>query len=322
MTGIKDIAAACGVSIATVSNVLNNKKNVGKDTREKILRTAKELGYVHKASSMQRNPKSKNTVVVNFSDFDTIFYLDILHGISDYAVRRDYNLLICTKENLAKYADPDNVCGVIVIDSNTDDGTIISIADAGIPIITLDRQLSHRLIKNMVVSNYESERQLIEKLVEAGYRSYAFLKGLDTEDCRERYRAFRDVLKEHDIPFHRNDLYEGDWRERSGGAAARLILLQERLPEVLVCANDMMAIGVIRKLQENSIKVPDDISVCGFDDILIAKYLGLTTVSVPDYERGFLSMQALSEILDGSGTFETFKIGARLKWRRSTKNFT
>lgn len=322
MAGIKDIAKACGVSTATVSNVLNNKKNVGKETREEILRTARELGYVHKKPGNPGRIRKKNTIVVNFSDFDTIYYLDVLHGISDYAIKRDYDLLICTKENLARYADPDNVCGVIVMDYNTEDSTIIDIADAGIPIVTLDRGFDHGLIKNMITSNYESERALVEKLVEVGYRSFAYLGGPESDDSRERYRAFRDVLKENNIAFHRNCLYDGDWREKSGAAAARLIMLQEKLPEVLVCANDMMAIGVIRKLQENGIRVPDDISICGFDDVIMSRYLGLTTVSVPNYERGFLSMQALSEIIDGIGSFEDFKIGARVKWRRSTKPLT
>lgn len=158
----------------------------------------------------------------------------------------------------------------------------------------------------------------MEKLVEAGYSSFAYLGGPDTDDHRERYHAFRDVLKENGIPFPRTNLYEGDWKEKSG-AAARLIILQERMPEVLVCANDMMAIGAIRKLQENGIHVPEDISVCGFDDVIMARYLGLTTVSVPNYERGLLSMQALSEIIEGNGSFETLRIGARVKWRKSAK---
>jgi LacI family transcriptional regulator len=185
------------------------------------------------------------------------------------------------------------------------------------PVITLDRELKHPMIKPMIVSNYEGERQLMQKLVEAGFKSFAYLSGQDTADNKERYTALRDVLRENDISFHRNDFYEGDWREKSGTQAARLIMLRDRMPEVLVCANDMMAIGAIRHFQENGIRVPEDISVCGFDDIIISRYLGLTTVSVPDYERGFLAGQALLNILDGTGDFDTYRIGARVKWRRT-----
>ncbi len=315
MVGIADIAKKAGVSMSTVSNVLNNRKNVGQKTREKVLKIAEELSYEHKTQNAEQRRK---TIIVNFSDFDTLFYLDILHGINDYASKRDYHLLVCTANDLIHYADNDSICGVIVIDSHTDDSTIISIANKHIPVITLDRELSHQMIKSILVSNYEGERQLMERLVEKGYEKFAFLKGHDTTDSKERYRAFRDVLKENDIPFSRNDLYEGDWHEQGGAQAARLIMLQERMPQVLVCANDMMAIGAIRKFQDNGIRIPDDIAVCGFDDIIISRYLGLTTVNVPDYERGFLAGQALINIIDGIGDYETSHIGARVKWRSST----
>ncbi len=322
MVGIKDIAKRCGVSPTTVSNVLNNKNNVGLETRNRILETAKELGYIPKRTETAIHNRKKNTVAINFSDFDAHFYFDVLHGISDYAVKKDFNLLICTKENFAKYADSDSICGCIIMDWSTDDSTILGVADKGIPMVTLDRQLPHKLIKNMVTSNYESERALVEKLVASGFTSFAFLGGIDSDDNRDRYRAFRDVLQENEVSFDRNLLYEGDWTEKSGAAAARLIMLQPKMPQVLVCANDLMAIGAIRKFQENSIRVPEDISVCGFDDVIISKYMGLTTVCVPNYERGYLAMQALSDIIDGTGNFENFKIGARVKWRKSIKPIT
>jgi LacI family transcriptional regulator len=314
MVGIAEIAKKAGVSMSTVSNVLNNRKNVGQKTREKILKIADEMGYVHKTQNVESKRK---TIIVNFSDFDTLFYLDILRGINDYASKRDYHILVCTANDLVHYADNDSICGVIIIDSHTDDSTIISVANKNIPVITLDRELPHQMVKSILVSNYEGERQLMEKLIEKGYEKFAYLKGTDTEDSKERYRAFRDVLKENNIPFSRNDLYEGDWHEKSGAQAARLIMLQERMPQILVCANDMMAIGAINKFHDNGIRVPEDIAVCGFDDIIISRYLGLTTVNVPDYERGFLSSQALINIIDGIGDYETSHIGARVRWRTS-----
>lgn len=315
MAGIKEIAERAGVSITTVSNVLNKKKNVGARTRGKVLAIAQELGYNHKEQSGIDG--KRRTIIVSFSDFDTLFYLDILHGISDYVSRQGYHILICNGDDLAHYSDPDEVCGCIILSSQILDSQVIAVADKGMPVITLDRELKHPMIKPMIVSNYEGERQLMQKLVDEGFKSFAYLSGQDTADNKERYTALRDVLRENDISFHRNDFYEGDWREKSGTQAARLIMLRDRMPEVLVCANDMMAIGAIRHFQENGIRVPEDISVCGFDDIIISRYLGLTTVSVPDYERGFLAGQALLNILDGTGDFDTYRIGARVKWRRT-----
>ena len=315
MAGIKEIAERAGVSMTTVSNVLNKKKNVGATTREQVLKIAQELGYTHKQQSGIDG--KRRTIIVSFSDFDTLFYLDILHGVSDYVNKQGYHILICNGDDLAHYSDPDEVCGCIILSSMIRDEQVLAVADKGLPVITLDRELEHPMVKAMIVNNYEGERQLMQKLVDEGFKTFAFVTGQDTADNKDRYRAFRDVLRDNDISFHRNDLYEGDWKEKSGVQTARLIMLRDRMPEVLVCANDMMAIGAIRHFQENGIRVPDDISVCGFDDIIISRYLGLTTVSVPDYERGFLAGQALLNIIDGSGDFETYRIGARVKWRRT-----
>ncbi len=315
MVGIRDIALAAGVSMTTVSNVLNRKKNVGEKTRQKVLKIADELGYIHKEQNAA--DAKRRTIIVSFSDFDTLFYLDILHGVSDYVGKQGYHILVCNGDDLAHYSDPDEVCGCVILSSQILDSQVLAVADKGLPVITLDRELEHPNVKAMIVNNYEGERQLTQKLVDEGFKTFAFLTGQNTADNKERYTAFRDVLKENHISFNRNDLYEGDWREKSGVQAARLIMLQDRMPSVLICANDMMAIGAIRHFTEKGIRVPEDISVCGFDDIIISRYLGLTTVSVPDYERGFLAGQALLNIIDGTGNYETYRIGARVKWRKT-----
>lgn len=218
----------------------------------------------------ERKGKSR-TIVLNFSDFDTLYYLDILHGISDYAYAKGYSLLISTGENFPNYAIPEICCGCIVIDVHTEDSDLKRIADRGLPVITLDREIHYPHVKSIVVNNYASEKQLIEGLIEGGYRRFAFLGGLDTADNRERYTAFRDALKEHGISFGRKNYYEGDWREKSGAHTARLLMLSEEMPEALICANDMMAIGAIRKFHENGIRIPDDIGIAGFDDIILSK---------------------------------------------------
>lgn len=321
MAGIKDIAQKAGVSIATVSNVMHNKQNVGEETRQRILQIAEEMGY----SLPEGKPSdhgSNRTIMFHFSDFDTLYYLDILHGISDYAYSRDYNLLISSDREPEKYSDPSISCGCIGMDQRVGDAVWMRIADSGRPVILLDRELSYRGIKNILVNNYAAERQLVQGLVDDGYRSFAFLGGLDTPDNRERFRAFKDVLAENKIPFHRNDYYDGDWREHSGTQTARLLLLKENMPEILVCANDMMALGAIRRFQEEELVIPTDIAVCGFDDIIISKYTRLTTVTVPDYERGYLAAQSLIGIIEGTSGYETQKVGAKVKWRDSTRHFS
>ncbi len=316
MAGIKDIANKAGVSIATVSNVLNGKHNMSEETRKKILDIANEMGYQPPGEPKPKKTGNR-TIAVNFSDFDTDFYLNILHGISDYAYSKDYDIMVCTSRNAEKYMSHDYSSGCINIDYRCEDTMLLNIAESGYPIVLLDRDLGNTKTKSIIVNNYDAEKDMIEGLIGQGYDHFAFLAGLDTEDNKERYRAFRDALAEHDIPFHRRDFYEGDWREKSGEQAARLLMLSERMPKCLVCANDMMAVGALRKFKESGIRVPDDIAVCGFDDTFVARYIGLTTVEVPNYERGYLAAQSLVELIEGDGSFEQLKIGARIKWRNS-----
>ncbi len=317
MPGIRDIAEKAGVSISTVSNVLHNKNCASEETRKKILTIADEIGY-----KIPEEKKGGNkTIICNLSDFDALYYLDILHGISDLADSKSYSLLICTGENISQYANPELVCGCIVNDVKTTDASLKKVSSKGVPIIVLDREIDNDRIKSIVVNNYAAERQLVEGLVEAGYKRFAFLSGFDTVDNKERYAAFRDVLKENDIHFRRDHYYEGDWKEKSGAQTARILMLSEEMPEILVCANDMMALGAIRMFHKNGLRIPEDIAVTGFDDIIISRYTELTTVTVPDYERGFLAAQALVNIIEGKGDFETVRIGARVKWRKSTKTF-
>ncbi len=317
MAGIREIAQQAGVSISTVSNVLHNKNSASAETREKILRIAKEIGYEMPSSKKRGN----QTIICNISDFDALYYLDILHGISDYVNSKGYSMLICTGDNFSRYSDPSVVCGCIVNDVKTSDADLEVVAKKGIPIIVLDREIDIPSVKSIVVNNYAAEKQLIEGLIDAGYTKFAFLSGLNTADNKDRYSAFRDALREHDLPFGRSDHYEGDWREKSGEQAARILMLSEEMPQILVCANDMMALGAIRMFRQNGLKVPDDIAVAGFDDIIVSRYTELTTVTVPDYERGYLAAQALIDILDGKGDFDTVRIGARVKWRKTTRIF-
>ena len=129
--------------------------------------------------------------------------------------------------------------------------------------------------------------------------------------------AFRTVLDKHRIPFNRKNYLLGDFREKSGYKAAKLLMLSENMPQVLVCANDNMAIGAMRAFKERGIRIPQDIAVTGFDGTPLASELGLTTVDIPNYERGYLAAQQLLALLSGSEDYSTFRIAASVHFRDS-----
>lgn len=320
MVGIKDIAKAAGVSISTVSNVLNGKKNVGEETKEKVLQLCKEMEYYPNSIGKALKSGTNNTILFNFSDFDRSFYLRIIKGVSDYVKDNDYDLIICTERSCEKYMRSNLTSGAIILDAKMKNSILSSVANEKYPIITLDRVIDHPYIKSIVVNNYDPMYEMMQQLVDMGYRRFGFIGGPEhTQDNQERYRGFSDVLEKNNIPFLRKNYFSGDYREKSGYSAARIILLEDELPEILICANDNMAIGAMKAFRENGIRVPEDISVTGFDNCDIAEALELTTVAIPNYERGYLAARYLIENIKGHRNVEPFKISAKVKWRKSVK---
>jgi LacI family transcriptional regulator len=126
-------------------------------------------------------------------------------------------------------------------------------------------------------------------------------------------------LAKNKIDFDRKNYFHGNYREKSGYQAAKIMMLSNDLPEVLVCANDNMAIGAIKAFEENKIRVPEDISVTGFDDSEAAAMMGLTTISIPRYESGYLAAKELLAMMKGTASKEPFKLSATVKWRRTVK---
>jgi LacI family transcriptional regulator len=125
------------------------------------------------------------------------------------------------------------------------------------------------------------------------------------------------VLKENDIPFHREHYYSGDYRERSGAQAAKIFMYTRDLPEIFVCANDNMALGALKALREGGYRVPEDVAVTGFDNCDLAEFMGLTTVNIPNYERGYLAARSLIENIEGKKNFDSMKISALVSWGKT-----
>jgi LacI family transcriptional regulator len=313
--GIKDIAARAGVSISTVSNVMNNKSNVGEKTRARILELCREMNYIPNPAGKNLKAKESKTILFNFSDFDRSFYLKIIEGINDYAGDNGYDLMICTTKSCEKYMRTNMTGGCIILDGKMKNETLIRAASEQYPVVVLDRVLSNPFIKCVVVNNYDPMRKLIEETVKRGYRKFAFVGGPEhTDDNRERFGAFLDILKESGIAFHRKYYYSGDYREKCGCQAARIFMYTEDLPEIFVCANDNMAIGVIKTLKEGGYRIPEDVAVTGFDNCELAETVDLTTVSIPNYERGYLAARSLIENIEGRKNFDPVKISADVRW--------
>lgn len=318
MVGIRDVAKAAGVSVSTVSNVMNGRRNVGEETRSRILKICEEMGYYPNAAGRNLKRGSTNTILFNFSDFDRSFYLKIINGISDYVNNTEFDLMICTIRSCEKYMRSSMTSGCITLDIGMKNEVLQRTASDNYPIIVLDRIVDNPYIKSIVVNNYDPMSELVQGVVDRGYRKFGFIAGPEqTDDTMERFKAFSDVLRKNGIDFHRKNYFSGDYREKSGYSAAKIMLLSEERPEIVVCANDAMALGAIKAFRENGLGVPEDIAVTGFDNSELAEAIGLTTVDIPNYERGYLAAQYMVENIRGKRNNEPFKISARVKWGKT-----
>lgn len=323
MKGMKKVAEVTGVSISTVSNVLNGRSNVSQATKDRVLLVAAEYGYYPKPPRNQLNEHKSKAVVFIFSDFDRDFYLKIINGVSDCLSENGYDLIICTSKSCANFMKSNFACGAIVLDSSITDDFVVSVAGAEFPVVLMDRIIPepNANTKSVTVDNYPVMCELAQGLVDKGFTRFGYIGGLEfTMDNKERFAALTDTLVKNNIDFDRKNYFHGNYREKSGYQAAKLMILSNDLPEVLVCANDNMAIGAIKAFKENNLRVPEDISVTGFDDGETAGIAGLTTVSIPRYECGYIAAKLLLEIVEGHAQRDPFKITpTSVKWRKSVK---
>jgi LacI family transcriptional regulator len=320
MIGIKDIAAAAGVSASTVSNVMNNKPNVGEETRTLVLKLCEEMDYTPSSGIRGLRSKNTKTILFDFSDFDRSNYLKIIEGISDYTGEHGYDLIISTAKSCEKYMRYGFTDGCIILDSRMKNETLQRVVRERYPLVVLDRILPVPYVKSLMVNSYHPMVELMDGVVKRGYRDFAFIGGPEnTDETKERFQAFRETLARNNITFHRENYFSGDYREQSGSQAVNILMLAGDLPEILVCANDNMAIGAIKTLRERGYRVPEDVAVTGFDNCEQAEPLGLTTVAVPDYERGYLAARSLIENINGKNNFDPLRISASVTWRKTVE---
>ncbi|GAB2497183.1 LacI family DNA-binding transcriptional regulator [Alkalibacterium psychrotolerans] len=319
MVGLKDVATKANVSMMTVSNVLNGKSNVSDSTKEKVLKVCKDLNYVPNYLGKGLKNGGTNVIVFNFSDFERSFYLRIIQGINEYLNDNGYNFIICTNETSEIFMRSSISRGAISLDSKMSDDYLTKIASDNYPIVLMDRILSSSMTKSVLAENFLASYMLTEKLINNGYEKFAYIKGLNTLDTQERFEGFKKALQDYDIELNENNIYTGDFTKKSGYEVGEKIISFCNVDAIL-SANDNMALGVLKAAEENSIKVPEDIGIVGFDNTEIARSKGLTSVSIPRYHSGVEAAKLLIKMIDGvEDKTEVIRIETKINWRKTTK---
>lgn len=319
MTTIRDIAKHAGVSITTASYVLNNTGNISDATRQRVLQSAEELNYHPNAFARHLKKAKTRTIGIFISRFGGSFYEEILEGIHDVILNTDYELIVSPEtrspRRLLHYRQVD---GAIVFDSKIPDKSVLKLASRRFPIVVLDRLLQNDFLLPLLLDNVQGTREAFQHLYLHGARKIAFVAGaLDSIDSAERMETFfaEATLHHMNVP-----VYQGNFTEVSGYEAANIILQSNDRPEAVFCANDQMAIGFLRALNERGLRAPQDIAVVGFDDIPIARYMipSLSTVGASRFEWGATAVRQLIEFLETDTPFQPQRIPTYFIARQSS----
>jgi LacI family transcriptional regulator len=308
---IKDVAAAAGVSKATVSRVLSgDATSMRAETRQKVQEVIDALGY--RPSAVARSLTSRRTCTLGMliSDVANPFYGDVIHGVEDAAFESEYNLLLgninydlARGEALVRSFVDRRVDGVLLMSSSMTDAWLEQLARGHVPVVVLDWQVKSPLagVSTIAVDYSAGIRAAVKHLVDLGHRRFAHVGGPgNLQTSQARRDAFLTALNACGLDAREVILLEANLRIDGGRLAAERLLELEPCPTAVFAANDLTAMGVMSAARAKGLRLPQDLSVVGLDDIWLAseEEPPLTTVALPRYEIGVLSVQMLFDRLD------------------------
>lgn len=305
---IEDVAAAAGVSMKTVSRVLNNEPNVRDAMRQRVMAAVEQLQYRPNLSARSLAGQRSYVIALVYNNPSRNYLMEIQSGMLDACRDHHYNLVLAPvgsarqrkAEDLKVVFEHFAPDGVVLIPPLTDDPAVLEFLEQQeVPFACIAPKRTEGRI-GVMMDETSAVLELMAGLVAQGHRRIAHIKGPPAHGaCQWRYKGYRDALKKAGIGYDPALVVQGAFSFESGIEAGDALLGLERPPTAIFAANDDMAAGVIRAACERGLSVPRDISVCGFDDTPIARHIypALTTVRQPTSEMGKLAtLQLLSRI--------------------------
>lgn len=327
---IKEVALKAGVSIATVSRVLNDKGPVAEATRSRILEAIERLRYVPHGAARSLITNQTDTIGVLLPDLYGEFFSEVIRGIDQAARRSGLHVLISgfhsdrAEIEAVLRALRGRVDGLIVLSPDVDAQTLRRNLPETLPVVLLNTRIDRQMPQTpqapqtqgavnalnfdaINTDNHGGALAMVRHLAGLGHRRIALIRGPEENvDARERLRGYRDGLRAEGLETSPALELAGDFNEESGYRAGRLLLTLKPRPTAVFAANDSMAIGCLFALRAAGVRVPDDVALAGFDDIPIARYLSpsLSSVHVPIAELGTRAMERLLHAVENKNEHE------------------
>lgn len=305
---IRDLSKITGFSPATISNALNHKKGVNRETAEEIFRVARETGYLsaNAVTKIRLLIFKKNGQIIE----DTPFFQSLIEGFEEECHRLGYEMVISRAdqreadyENQVREILHEQGAAVVVLATEMMDGDLEPYRNAPCPLILLDHWSESMEFNAVLINNADAARMITEHLLNYGHKEIGYLKGsFRIKGFRSRYVGFLTALRKKKIPYREeftvtlgtslNDAYQD---------MLKYLEKNPVLPTAYFADNDMIALGAMKALQEKGYRIPEDVSIVGFDDLPFSEISspGLTTLRVPNREMGKMAVRRATELIEG-----------------------
>ena len=339
----KDIAKLAGVSRSTVSRVVNNYSNLTTETKEKVTEIIRKYGYVPHASARALAGKSNRIIGVfitninhhneRFVIYRNLYFSPFTSAAIDYAGKSGYKVLVSLInensdfENARELFFNKTISGAIFLGVNNDDQEILKLIKSGYKLAIIDQEqckdkaLGKRIIVNS--DNLDGAYKAVKHLIEYGHRDIAHISGnMNKFSGFKRLEGYKKAMNEAGLAIKKEYIVEGDFTEDSGYDGAKQLFANKNNITAIFASNDAIAVGAMKAMKEMGIKIPDDISIVGYDDIRMASYISpaLTTVKISISKMASLAVRDLINFIENGITFtECHTISTELVIRESTK---
>ncbi|MCX7680628.1 MAG: LacI family transcriptional regulator [Anaerolineae bacterium] len=304
---IVDVAREAGVSYTTVSRVLNNKENVKPETRERVLTAMTRLGYVVDQRARSLAGGHSQVIGLLVHDLGTSYIGLIIRGIEAELAPAQYDLLLYTthrrktKESVYVATLTRGLAdGLLIVLPRNPGAYLETLRVSNFPYVLIDHRGVSEEISAVTAANWQGGYTATEYLIKLGHRRIGHITGSMDQGCaRDRLEGYKAALADHGIPFDPELVQEGDFFQPAGYNGTRALLNLPDPPTAIFAANDVMAFGAMEAIRECNLRIPEDVSVMGFDDIPEASRVHppLTTIQQPLEEMGRLATRMLLERL-------------------------